>query len=69
MTALTETTSGRLIPRQQPRAEPCDVRFRGDPRGGIIAACVPCQWHVHLADHHSAADFTRLEAQHQGKET
>jgi len=43
MTIVTEIISGRSIPRNQPRAEPCDVRFRGDPHGGITAWCAPCE--------------------------
>ena len=69
MTALTETTSGRLIPRNRPRAEPCDVRFYGGPIGDIYAECEPCATRWQLCGGHTLADLTRFVAQHQGDET
>ena len=68
MTVLTETTGGRLIPRQPPRAEPCDVRFWGIGDGSIIAVCEPCGTEYRLEGGHTTAELTRFTAQHQGKE-
>jgi hypothetical protein len=68
MTALTENTGGRLIPRYTGPPIAHDVRYCGDPNGGITASCEPCEWRVHVPDWKTAADLTRLEAQHEGKE-
>jgi hypothetical protein len=68
MTALTENTGGRLIPRWTGPPIAHDVRFIGDPNGGIIAECEPCGWRVHVPDWKTAADLTRLTAEHQGDE-
>ena len=65
---LTETVSGRLIPRQPPRAEPCDVRFTPLPGGGLLAACQPCGMQWHLEDGHTDSELARFTAQHQGEE-
>ena len=68
MTALTETVSGRLIPRQPPRAEPCDVRIYGALGGGITAECEPCNMRWQLEDGHTITELAQFEAQHQGEE-
>lgn len=68
MTAVAESTGGRLIPRGRHRAEPCDVRFHGERGGVIVAVCKPCAMMWHLAAGHTAADLARFTAQHQGQE-
>jgi hypothetical protein len=66
MTALTETTSGRLIPRTRPRAEPCDMWFKVAPDGSAIAVCRPCDTQYHLDRGHTVDDLASLAAQHSG---
>jgi hypothetical protein len=68
MTALTENTGGRLIPRWTGPPIVHDVRFIGDPNGGIIAECEPCGTRTHVPDYKTAEVFVRLTAMHQGDE-
>jgi len=68
MTAVTENIAGRSIPRNPPRAEPCDVQFFDLPGGGVLAVCEPCDMQWHLEDGHTDAELARFTAQHQGDE-
>ena len=73
--ALTETVSGRTIPRYRGEPVTHEVRFYGgsvlgavyQPRG-LDARCEACGWHVTIDGGHTIADLTRLARQHAGME-